>query len=80
MASKKTIVVSAEMNRLLILLALYPDGATRRELVMQDVRGSLIYEAVMLSLVRVVRERVFEPDGYRFQILPARMELLGVQE
>jgi hypothetical protein len=68
------------MIRLLGILAGCPNGATRRELVIQDVRGSLIYEAVMLSLVRVMRERVFEPDGYRFQILPAGIRLLGVQE
>ena len=47
---------------------------------MQDLRGSLIYEAVMLSLVGVMRERAFEKDGYRFQILPAVIQPAGVQE
>jgi hypothetical protein len=47
---------------------------------MQDVRGSLVYKAVMLSLVRAISERTFEPDGYRFLILPAGIRLLGVQE
>ena len=77
--TEMTIEVCAEMIRLLGILAGCPNGATRRELVMQDVRGGLIYEAVMLSLVRVIRERAFEPDGYRFQILPAGIEL-GDQE
>jgi len=75
-----TIEVSAEMIRLLGILAHCPDGATHRELVMQDVRGSLIYQAVMLSLVRVTRERSFGQDDYRFQVLPAGIELLHVQE
>jgi hypothetical protein len=75
-----TIEVSAEMVRLLGILVDCPDGATQHELVQQGVRSSLIYEAVMLSLIRVMRERTFGKAAYRFQILPAGRELLDVQE
>ena len=74
------IEVSAEMIRLLGILAGCPSGTTRRELIMQDVKGSLIYEAVMLNLVRVKQERAFGQTTYRFEILPAGIQLLGVQE
>jgi len=80
MTSDKTIEISAEMIRLLGILAHCPDGATQYELVVQDVRGSLIYEAVMLNLVRVKQERAFGQTTYRFEILPAGIQLLGVQE
>ena len=62
------IEVSAEMIRLLGILAGCPSGTTQRELIMQDVKGSLIYEAVMLSLVRVKQERAFGQITYRFEI------------
>ena len=74
------IEVSAEMIRLQGILAGCPNGNTRRELIMQDVKDSLIYEAVMLSLVRVKQERAFGQITYRFEILPAGIQLLGVQE
>ena len=74
-----TIEVSAEMIRLLGILADCPDGATQYELAREEVKSSLIYEAVMLSLVRVERKR-FGQVAYRFHILPAGRELLGVQE
>jgi hypothetical protein len=77
MVPEMTIEVSAGIIRLLGILAHCPDGATERELVMQDVRSNLIYEAVMLNLVRVKKERALE---YGFEILPAGMKLLGVQE
>ena len=71
------IEVSAEMIRLLGILAGCPNGATRRELIMQDVKGSLIYEAVMLSLVRVKRNGLSARTTYRFQILPAGIQPAG---
>jgi len=71
------IEVSAEMIRLLGILAGCSNGATNRELVMREVRSSLIYQAVMLSLVRV---RIDPEEDYRFEILPAGIELLHVQE
>ena len=75
-----TIEVSAEMIRLLGILADCPGGATQHELIAQGVRSSLFYEAVMLSLVRVTRNPTFGQAVYRFHILPAGRELLGVQE
>jgi len=74
------IEVSAEMIRLLGILAGCQNGATWRELIMQEVKGSLIYEAVKLNLVRVKQERAFGQTTYRFEILPAGIQLLGVQE
>jgi hypothetical protein len=74
------IEVSAEMIRLLDILAGYPNGTTQRELIMQDVKSSLIYEAVILSLVRVKQEPAFGQITYRFEILPAGIRLLSVQE
>ena len=47
---------------------------------MQEVKGSLIYEAVMLNLVRVKQELAFGQATYRFEILPAGIQLLGMQE
>ena len=47
---------------------------------MQDVRSNLTYKAVMLNLVRVKQERAFGQTTYRFEILPAGIQLLGVQE
>jgi hypothetical protein len=75
-----TIEVPAEMMRLLDILADCPDGATQHELITQGVKSSLIYKAVMLSLLRVKRERTFGQAAYRFQILPAGTQLLDVQE
>ena len=69
--------VSAEMIRLLGILAGCPNGATWRELIMQEVKGSLIYEGVMLNLVRVKQERTFGHTTYRFEILPAGIQLLA---
>jgi hypothetical protein len=74
------IEVSAEMIRLLGILAHYPDGVTQHELVAQDVRSSLIYQAVMLNLVHAKQEPAFAQATYRFEILPAGMKLLGVYE
>jgi hypothetical protein len=73
-----SIEVSVEMIRLLDILAHCPDGAIHYELVAQEVRSSLIYQAVMLGLVYAMQEPA--QTVYRFKILPAGMELLGVQE
>ena len=78
--AEMTIEVSAEMVRLLGVLADCPDGATQHELAMQGVKSSLIYEAVMLSLVRATRERAFGQATYRFQVLAAGIKLINVQE
>jgi len=75
-----TIEVSAEIVRLLGILADCPKGSTQYELMMQGVKGGLIYEAVMLKLIRVERERGLEDVAYRFHILPAGAQLLAVQE
>ena len=75
-----TIEVSAEMIRLLGILAGCPNGAMQHELIMQGVQSSMVYEAVMLNLVRVKQERAFGQTAYRFEILPAGIRLLGVQE
>ena len=75
-----TIEVSAEMIRLLGILADCPNGTTQHELIMQGVRSSIVYEAIMLNLVRVKQERAFGQIAYRFEILPAGIRLLGVQE
>jgi hypothetical protein len=74
-----TIEVSAEMVRLLGILAGCPDGSSQRELTMQGVKSSLIYEAVMLNLVSVKQEQRLGLAAYRFHILPAGIQLLDVQ-
>jgi hypothetical protein len=74
-----TIEISAEMVRLLGILADCPEGSTEHELTMQGVKSSLIYEAVMLNLVRVETEQVLGLAAYRFHILPAGARLLAVQ-
>ena len=65
-----TVEVSAEIVRLLGILADCPDGATQQELITLGVKSNLIFEAVMLSLVRVEQERVLGRIAYRFFILP----------
>ena len=75
-----TIKVSAEMMRLLRILADCPVGATQHELTMQGVRSSVLYKAVMLAIVRVKQERVLGNVAYRFHILPASIQLLDLQE
>jgi hypothetical protein len=75
-----TIEISAEMVRLLGILADCPEGSTQHELITQGVKSSLIYEAVMLNLVRVKLERGLGPAAYRFHILPAGIQLLVVQD
>jgi len=75
-----TVEVSAEIVRLLGILADCPDGATQQELNTQGVKSNLIFEAVMLSLVRVEQERGLKHSAYRFFILPAGVQLLTVQE
>jgi hypothetical protein len=76
-----TVEVPAEIVRLLGILAARPEGSTQYELTnMRGVKSSLIFEAVMLSLVRVERERGSKHAAYRFFILPAGAQLLAVQE
>jgi hypothetical protein len=75
-----TIKVSAEMMRLLRILADCPEGATQHELTMQGVRSSVLYEAVTLAIVRVMQERALGNVAYRFHVLPASIQLLDLQE
>ena len=76
-----TVEVPAEIVRLLGILADRPEGSTQYELTkMRGVKSSLIYEAVMLGLARVERERGSKHAAYRFFILPAGAQLLAVQE
>jgi len=75
-----TVEVSAEIVRLLGILADCPDGATQQELITLGVKSNLIFEAVMLSLVRVEQERVLGRIAYRFFILPDGAKLLAIQE
>jgi hypothetical protein len=71
-------IASGERIHLLSILAHRSDGATEHELVTHDVRGGIIYEAVLLNLVRVKEESAFGQTAYRFEILPAGIQLLGV--
>lgn len=73
-------IPSSERMHLLSILAHCPDGATERELLTHDVRGGIIYEAVLLDLVSVKEERAFGQSAYKFEILPAGIQLLNVQE
>ena len=75
-----TIEVSAEMIRLLGILAGCPNGAMQHELTTQGVQSSMVYEAAMLNLVRVKQERALGQTTYRFEILPSGIQLLNVQE
>jgi hypothetical protein len=75
-----TFEVSAEMIRLLGILAGCPNGAMQHELITQGVKSSIVYEAVMLNLVHVKKERAFGQTAYRFEIMPAGIKLMGVQE
>jgi hypothetical protein len=74
-----TVKVPAEMVRLLGILAHCSEGSTQYELITQGVKSDLIFEAVMLKLVRVEQERVLGHIAYRFYIMPAGAQLLGVQ-
>jgi hypothetical protein len=74
-----SIVVSAEMVRLLGILAACPKGSSHHELTTQGVKSSLTFEAVMLNIVRVKREQGLGLAAYRFHILPAGIQLLDVQ-
>jgi hypothetical protein len=73
-------IASGERIHLLSILAHRPNGATEHELVAHDVRGGRIYEAVLLNLVRVKEECAFGQTAYRFEILPAGIQLLNVQK
>ena len=64
--TEMTIEVSAEMIRVLGILADCPNGATQHELIMQGFQSSIVYEAIMLNLVRAKQERAFGQIAYRF--------------
>jgi hypothetical protein len=72
--------VPAEIVRLLGILAVRPEGSSLRELVMKGVKSNLIFDAVMLKLARVEQERVLGHIAYRFYVMPAGAQLLGLQE
>jgi hypothetical protein len=72
--------VPAEIVRLLGILADCSEGFTQYELITQGVKSNLIFDAVMLKLTRVEQERVLGHIAYRFYIMPAGAQLLGVQE
>jgi hypothetical protein len=78
--TEMTIEVPAEMIRLLGILTGCPNGAMQHELITEGVQSSMIYKAVMLNLVRVKQELAVGQTTYRFEILPAGIQLLGVQE
>jgi hypothetical protein len=67
------------MVRLLGILVDCPEGSTHHELITQGVKSSLIYEAVMLKLVRVKQEQRLGLAAFRFYILPAAIQLLDVR-